>query len=292
VGAFLAGRRATTLRTYAIALRDFQRFVGAPTMADAARRVLGGSHGDANRLAHAWVCTLRERGLSAASINLRITALRSLVKLARVQGLVPWTLEVQGVRSEPYRDTRGPGRRGVRALLEQVEGATTPLETRDRALVRLLVDLALRRGEVVALDVEDVDLVAATVAVLGKGKTGKTKITLPEPTKEALAAWLDVRGDAPGPLFLGLSRGRARGRLTGTSLARIVRRLGAMAGVEGLRPHGLRHAAITAALDLTHGDVRAVQRFSRHADPRTLLLYDDARRDGAGEVAKLVAAWR
>jgi hypothetical protein len=37
------------------------------------------------------------------------------------------------------------------------------------------------------------------------------------------------------------------------------------------------------------GDVRTVQRFSRYADPRTLLLYDDCRRDLAGDVAKLVA---
>jgi integrase len=35
------------------------------------------------------------------------------------------------------------------------------------------------------------------------------------------------------------------------------------------RPHGLRHEAITRALDRTHGDIRTVQRFSRHADPKT-----------------------
>jgi len=51
----------------------------------------------------------------------------------------------------------------------------------------------------------------------------------------------------------------------------------------------LRHAAITEALDITRGDVRAVQKFSRHRDLRTLTVYDDNRRDLAGEVAKLVA---
>ena len=54
-------------------------------------------------------------------------------------------------------------------------------------------------------------------------------------------------------------------------------------------PHGLRHAAITEALDLTGGDVRKVQRFSRHRDLQTLTIYDDARIDMGGEVAKLVA---
>jgi site-specific recombinase XerC len=59
----------------------------------------------------------------------------------------------------------------------------------------------------------------------------------------------------------------------------------------GLRvtPHGLRHAAITSALDLTKGDVRAVQRFSRHRDVRVINVYDDSREDLAGVVARLVA---
>jgi hypothetical protein len=66
--------------------------------------------------------------------------------------------------------------------------------------------------------------------------------------------------------------------------------LGRKAGLsKAVRPHGLRHEAITSALDKTNGDVRTVQRFSRHADTRTVLLYDDRRRDVAGDVAKLVA---
>jgi integrase/recombinase XerC len=52
----------------------------------------------------------------------------------------------------------------------------------------------------------------------------------------------------------------------------------------------LRHAAITEALDVTGGDVRRVQKFSRHRDVRTLTTYDDNRTDMAGEVAKMVAA--
>jgi len=46
-----------------------------------------------------------------------------------------------------------------------------------------------------------------------------------------------------------------------------------------VRPHRLRHAAITEALDLTRADLRTVQRFSRHADIRTISKYDDNRTD-------------
>jgi len=56
-----------------------------------------------------------------------------------------------------------------------------------------------------------------------------------------------------------------------------------------VRPHGLRHAAITHALDVTGGDVRRVQKFSRHRDLRTLTVYDDNRQDIAGQVAAMVA---
>jgi integrase/recombinase XerC len=52
----------------------------------------------------------------------------------------------------------------------------------------------------------------------------------------------------------------------------------------------LRHAAVTAALDLTGGDIRAVQKFSRHRDVRVIERYDDSRKDLAGEVARRVAA--
>ena len=56
-----------------------------------------------------------------------------------------------------------------------------------------------------------------------------------------------------------------------------------------MRPHGLRHAAITAALDLT-GDLRVVQRFSRRKDVRVLTVCGDNRADLGGDVARRIAA--
>jgi integrase/recombinase XerC len=52
----------------------------------------------------------------------------------------------------------------------------------------------------------------------------------------------------------------------------------------------LRHASITEALDATGGNIRAVQRFSRHKDVRVIERYDDNRQDLAGDVARKVAA--
>ncbi|MGI8607858.1 MAG: tyrosine-type recombinase/integrase [Candidatus Dormibacteria bacterium] len=289
VDAFLAGRTRRTMEAYRADLEDFRAFLGLASMADASAALLSRGHGEANALAQAYKAHLMERGLSAATVNRRLAALRSLCRMAGMFALIPWRLEVENLAAEPYRDTKGPGRDGYRRLMAPLDGLTTAKACRDRALLRLLYDLALRRGEVLALDLADLDLEAGTLAVLGKGRTGKVKLTLPEPTKAALGEWLRARGAGAGPLFTNFDRAAKGERLRASSLYRLVRSYGAAVGLQ-VRPHGLRHAAITEALDATHGDTRAVQRFSRHKDLRILSVYDDNRADMAGDVARLVAA--
>jgi integrase/recombinase XerC len=287
--AFLAGRSAATMRSYAGDLREFAAFCFAPTAEGAAALFLSRGPGAANELALHYKAHLVGRKLAANTVNRRLAALRSLVKLARTLGLVGWVLEVEGMPTQAYRDTAGPGVPVFRRLLARLEGRTDPKGVRDRAVLRLLFDLALRRKEVVGLDVEDFDVQLGTVAVLGKGKAEKVRLTLPNPTRVALEAWLNVRGSSTGPLFTSLDRARkGDGRLTGGAVYAIVRHLGEAEGVR-VRPHGLRHSAVTAALDAGL-DVRQVRRFSRHARLDTLLVYDDNRQDLAGEVARRVAA--
>jgi integrase/recombinase XerC len=149
----------------------------------------------------------------------------------------------------------------------------------------------LRRGEVASLYLEDVDMETGKISVLGKGRTGKEPLTLPEETKGALRTWMRVRGEAPGPLFPNFDRaGKGSGKpLTGAGIYFLVRYLGKQVGIR-TRPHGIRHTAITEALELSGGNYRAAQKFSRHADPRTLLRYDDNREDLGGKIAQTVAA--
>jgi len=295
---FLSGRAATTLRAYSRDLEDFRAFIGplvgaaSFTLNQAACKFLIGGQGEANRITLAYKANLVERKLRAATINRRLAALRSLVKLARTLGLVAWTLEIPSLKAAPYRDTRGPGRNGYASLLEELESRTDAKAKRDRAVLRLLYDLALRRGEVVSLDVEHLDLKTGTVAVLGKGKTERETLTLAPETKAALAAWIQARGEAPGPLFVNFDHARKGARLSGTSLYRMVRDLGAAAGLK-VRPHGLRHAAITEACKVAQAagiGLEEVLDFSRHADVKTLMLYRDRERNVQGRLAALVAA--
>ena len=280
---FLRGRNPRTQRAYQKDFEDFARFLGVENIEKAARLLIERGHGNANGLALNYRAHLVERKLQPSTINRRLAALRSVVAFAQTIGEIEWSLKVRNLKAQTYRDMRGPGRAGFHQLLEAAG------RERDRAILRLLHDLGLRRGEVVGLDLDDLNLDESALWILGKGRTQKERLTLPEPTRAALAAWIAVRGSTPGALFTNRDRARkGDGRLTGGSVWHIVREIGKRAGLI-TRPHGLRHSGITEALDATNGNVRAVQRFSRHRDVRILTVYDDNRLYLAGDVAKLVA---
>jgi integrase/recombinase XerC len=291
LAAFYASLSPNTLDAYRSDLADFATHLGTTDVETAARRLLNGSPGEANALALVYRSAMAEAGRSPATINRRLSAVRSLVSLARTLGLVAWMLEIKNVRSESYRDTRGPRVGGVEALLAVARRQERRKAARDVAMARLMFDLALRRGEVVALDLLDIDVAGRRVWVKGKGRREKVPLTMPDQTLAATVSWLSVRGVEPGPLFSNYDvsgKGAADRRLTGQGLWTVVRTLGRAAGIE-VRPHGLRHASITSALDLTRGDVRAVQKHSRHASVAVLMRYDDNRSDLAGAVAAMVA---
>ena len=303
IEAFLAGRKSTTHRAYESDLRDFAAWSGHPTPQAAADWLFGLTPGEANHAVLTYRAELAERQLSAATIARRIGTLRSMSKVARLTGVCSWSLEVEAPAVEPYRDTTGPGGDGFRSMLEVARTEANHgggRQRRDLALLRVLHDLGLRRAEASGLDLVDIerteDGTPAALWIHGKGREDRERVTLPAPTATALRDWLEVRGGDPGAVFVRLDLGsgpaRANGtaRLSGEMIRRIVRDLGTKAGLsKPVRPHGLRHQAITRALDLTGGDVRAVAKFSRHRNLQTLVRYDDARRDTGGEVAAMVA---
>jgi len=203
-------------------------------------------------------------------------------------------LDIQNVKSEAYRDTKGPGKSGFRAMLQTLAGKKTKKNIRDTAILRLLYDLALRTGEAVALNFEDVELGRSVIHVLGKGKTDKQQLTLPESTKMALDSWLQIRGSESGPLFHNLDRAHKGERLTGVSIYRIVRALGEMNGFK-TRPHGIRHTAITEACKVAAENgigLEEVLDFSRHSRSSVaiLMVYRDRERNIQGQLANCIAA--
>lgn len=275
---FLAGLSVGTRKTYSACFRALAVWRTLDGEAEAVRWFLSLGHGESNRTAAAWRGEMLEAGISPSTAELRISALRSLVTAANLAGERSWNLRLppmRGAKVVRLRDTRGPGADVVAQLI----AAADPAEL---ATIRLMADRGLRCGEVASLRVADFD--GSGIWTRGKGRGGqRERITLASVTSAAIVAWLAscaVR-DPSAPMFPAWSEARKAGEMVG--------RLAKRAGVPHFRPHGLRHHAVTAAIRAANGDIVAAQKFSRHADPRTLLAYDDDRTDKGGELARKIA---
>ena len=246
---------------------------------------------------------MRAKGLAPATINRRLAAVRSLLKMCYRLGLSSTDGRnlIDGEKTKAYRDTRGTDLDNLKRLLALPDRSTLRGK-RDYALLRLLCDNALRRAEVCALTVADFQPDDKRLAILGKGRTEKEFITLHPSSAAAVAAYILASGhketlasghgetlEREGPLFLTCDH---RPQLAGTGLTsnglyEVVKTYGTKIGLK-LSPHKLRHSAITVALDKTGGDVRRVQKLSRHVKLETLILYDDNRTDQQGEITMLL----
>jgi site-specific recombinase XerD len=114
----------------------------------------------------------------------------------------------------------------------------TPAETlRNLAIVWLMLESGLRRFELCALDVADVDVRGRTALVRhGKGNRARV-VVFGDSSAQALQRWLRKRGRDAGPLFVSV-RGD---RLTPGGLSQLLSRIKRRSGVQ-VRPHMLRHS--------------------------------------------------
>ncbi|HEY0868793.1 MAG TPA: tyrosine-type recombinase/integrase, partial [Acidothermaceae bacterium] len=141
-------------------------------------------------------------------------------------------------------------------------------------VLELLYATGIRVGELVGLDVDDLDDARHVVRVLGKGNKERT-VPLGIPALKAVERWRrsgrpQLATSASGSaLFLG-----ARGsRLDQRAVRRMVHaRLASVPGAPDLGPHGLRHSAATHLLE-GGADLRTVQEILGHATLATTQIY-------------------
>ncbi len=147
---------------------------------------------------------------------------------------------------------------------------------REQALVELLYGGGLRVGELVGLDVRDLDLVRGDVRVRGKGAKERV-VPLPAAAREALRAWLDVRrrpGVLAEPLFVDLRGGTpGRSRIGDRQVRRLLIARARRANVaDHVHPHRLRHSYATHLLDMG-ADLREIQELLGHESLSTTQKY-------------------
>jgi integrase/recombinase XerD len=158
------------------------------------------------------------------------------------------------------------------ALLTAARESSNPC---DFALIAMLGLLGLRIFEATAADITDLGQEHGhrVLRVCGKG-TKIVRIPLPPAVGRAIDRAISAR--TSGQLLLN-SRG---GRMDRHAATRRLRRLAEAAGVpiSGPHPHMHRHTFVTTMLD-AGVDLRDVQIAARHADPRTTMCYERARKN-------------
>jgi integrase/recombinase XerC len=235
---------------------------------------------------------LVKNNLKSATINRRLAAIKSLVAFSYNCGHCEFMLEsVKGEKQQPYRDTTGIDPEAFKRVLGGID-RTSLKGIRDYALLMLLWSNALRRSEVSKANISDFDPTAKTLRIFGKGKGNQSEIiSLGSGTVMAIESWLEARGEVnpDKSLFCSVNAGYRDGRLCTQAIYNIVKERCQSAGIsKAMSPHRVRHSSITAALEVTGGDVRRVQKLSRHSSLNTLLIYDDNRKNHQGEVTDLL----
>ena len=231
----------------------------------------------------AFLAELYRRGQSRASAARKLSALRSFTRFLRREGLLE--ADPAALALAPRREQKVPAHLSVDEMTRLLEApdASRPLGRRDRAILELFYASGLRLSELVALDVDNVNLSARIVRVAGKG--GKERLVpFNKAAQDALRAWYADRASlrAAGRKAAG-ARPRASGdpvfvnvrgtRLTGRSVQRLVARYVAGCSTRfGISPHALRHSFATHLLQ-RGADLRAIQGLLGHVQLSTTQRY-------------------
>ena len=153
-----------------------------------------------------------------------------------------------------------------------------PMADRDRALLMLLLDTGARCSEVVQLHLEALDLGAQRLRILHAKGNKQRVVPFAGRCGAALRAYLAVRGDAPGALFVAASGEgtlRAGVALQPNGLKQLLRRLGARTGIAKVHAHRFRHTFATWAIQHDARELD-VQYLLGHASPDMVRRYSSS----------------
>jgi len=220
-----------------------------------------------------YLAMLRDGGYSKSTVARKLATLRSFYKfLVRTEAIEASPVSV--IRT-PKQDKRLPkclDIEQVNALLAAPDGSTF-LGARDRAILETIYSSGLRVGELVSLNVEDLDEFSEALRIRGKGR--KERICpLGAKALEAIAEYLRIRRARLGPVKRGpLFVNKAGRRLSARSVRRKLDKYLLSAGIDvHVSPHALRHSFATHMLN-AGADLRSVQEMLGHASLSTTQIY-------------------
>lgn len=229
--------------------------------------------------------SLEEQGLSPASVNATLYALRGVSTACWNLGLLSADDLARLKNVACVRGSRLPAGRALSsgellALLEACAGDASPAGTRDAALLCVLYSGGVRRAEVVALQVSDYDEAGHSLRVRGKGNKERL-VYLSSGALDAVSDWLSLRqqlGASPeeGPLFLALLKNGTlcqEAPLSAQAIYNVLKKRASQAGVKSFSPHDLRRTFVGDLLE-RGVDIATVQHLAGHANVSTTARYD------------------
>jgi len=222
-----------------------------------------------------WLARLRSTGAARTTLARRAAAARTFSAYAHARQLLSHDPGAQLASPRAHR-TLPPVLRPdeARALVDGAAADRSPVGLRDRLVLEFLYGTGVRVGELVRLDVEDVDRGRRLVRVVGKGDKER-RVPYGRPAEDALDAWLregrpPLATAASGAALLLGVRG---GRLDQRAVRRLVHaHVAGVGGAPDIGPHGLRHSTATHLLE-GGADLRVVQEILGHSSLATTQIY-------------------
>jgi site-specific recombinase XerD len=223
---------------------------------------------------------LESRGLAPGTVNLRLAAIRRLAYEAADCGLLS-PEQAAGIRR-----VKGAKKLGVRVgnwllaneaqALWELPDAKTLKGKRDRAILSLLLACGLRRGEVAALELGDIQRREdhwAIVDLTGKGEHVRT-VPVPDWVTQMIAEWVTAAGISSGRLFRCVCRaGKTWGDLmTDRVVWHVVKDHAARLGLSQLAPHDLRRSCARLC-HVAGGELEQIQFLLGHVSVQTTEKY-------------------
>jgi integrase/recombinase XerC len=261
---------AHSVRAYLADIENLGLHAGRQGVADPADLTI--------RVLRSWLANLKTLGKARTTLARRATAARVFTTWMARTGRAASDAGALLVSPKAHRELPvALSETEVRGLLDAtveslVDDGARGL--RDLAILELLYATGIRVGELVGLDIDDLDRERRVVRVFGKGRKERS-VPYGLPASDAVELWLE-RGrpeltveSSGSAVFLG-ARG---GRIDQRAVRRIVHeRLATVDGAPDLGPHGLRHTAATHLLE-GGADLRSVQEILGHASLGTTQIY-------------------
>jgi len=210
------------------------------------------------------------KGLSSPSLARLLSSLRGLYRYLNQEGRCQHD-PADGI-SAPKGEKRLPRLLDTDRAMQLLDGGIEDdfIGYRDQAMLELFYSSGLRLSELVGLNLDQLDLPAGLVQVLGKGNKARV-LPVGRKAREALQAWLPLRALAnpqDGAVFIS-QQGR---RLGARAVQLRVRQAGVRELGQHLHPHMLRHSFASHILESSQ-DLRSVQDLLGHADISTTQIY-------------------